>query len=359
MTIDGAMPSTCLLSKTALPAQQNHVGIIQMETNIDITIIIPIYNAEDYLSRCVDSVMANRDITMQVVLVDDGSADSSPQICDRYASRYENVMALHVQNGGPASAKNHGLRVAKGRYVAMIDSDDELCTDMLSSMVATADETNADICCCNYLERYEDGHVREFEYSNKVWTHDRTAAVRAFLRKEKIYTQCWTKIYRRRLIDDHKISNVEGISTDEDYIFNICCMVRANRVTVIDRPLYIYSMRDTSLSKDYFRTNISRFVDNRLLRFSIVEEMVSRWSPANHEDSVYSRLYYSNELLGHIALAPQMFGDPRTRKVMRYMRLHFFSVMRYHREIGLSMAGAWLMLLPTRLYMTYRKRKCQ
>lgn len=330
-----------------------------MNKNIDLTVIIPIYNAEDYLGRCVDSILSNMGITMQVVLVDDGSKDRSPQMCDEYAGKYDNVEVMHVKNGGPASAKNHGLKRALGRYVAMIDSDDEVKSDMLSTMVSTAMETDADICCCNYLERYEDGHIREFDYTGETWTLDRTHAVRAFLRKEKIYTQCWTKIYSRQLLTDHGISNEEGISTDEDYIFNIRAIVHAERVTVIDLPLYIYSMREASLSKDYFRSNISKFIDNRLLRFGIVEEMVNTYAPQNHDDAVYSRLYYTNELLGHIALSPEMFGDKRTQRVMGYMRRHFTAVLRYHREVGLSTAGAWLMLLPTQVYMKYRERKCK
>ena len=175
--------------------------------------------------------------------------------------------------------------------------------------------------------------------------------------KEKIYTQCWTKIYRRELLEGNRIRNVEGLKTDEDFIFNIHCFVHAEKTCVIDSPLYIYTIRETSLSKDYFNTNIDAYIDNRLLHFDIVEKLIDAYAPQNRDHAVFSRLYYSNELLGRIALFPDRFADKRTCGIIAYMRRHLFDMLKCHGRIGLSKIGALLFFMPATWYMRYRWKK--
>ena len=115
---------------------------------MDISVIIPIYNVEQYLKRCVDSVLSQQEISLEIILVDDGSTDSSGKICDDYASKNSNVRCLHIENSGPATAKNRGYDIAKGNYVAFIDSDDEIKHDMFSVMLKSGYQHNADIVCC-------------------------------------------------------------------------------------------------------------------------------------------------------------------------------------------------------------------
>ena len=325
--------------------------------SILLSVIIPVYNTQDYLERCVDGVLANRGISMEIILVDDGSTDASPSICDRYAANYPFVTVLHTPNAGPASAKNRGLDVARGSYVAMIDSDDEPAADMFVRMTAEALSNDADIVCCNYLERYEDGSTRAFGYTNKTVVLNHDEGVKHFLTKKGIYTQCWTKIYRREMLRRFGVRNVEGLKTDEDFIFNISCFVHAQRTCVIDLPLYIYSMRGTSLSKDYFNKDINAYIDNRLLRFDIVERELKTYAPRNLKHAVFSRLFYSNELLGRIALFPALYSDRRTRGVLRYMRRHILYALSVHRQVGFSIPGCLMLLLPSSIYMRYRKRK--
>ena len=95
-----------------------------MNDNIQLSVIIPVYNTQEYLERCVNGVIANKGINMEIILVDDGSTDASPSLCDNYSSKYDFIKAVHISNSGPATAKNMGLDIAKGKYVAMIDSDD-------------------------------------------------------------------------------------------------------------------------------------------------------------------------------------------------------------------------------------------
>lgn len=95
---------------------------------IDICVIIPVYNTEKYLQRCVNSVIRQQGVTIEIILVDDGSTDASPKICDDYAARYSFITAIHIQNSGPATAKNEKFKIAKGNYIALTDSDDKMVT---------------------------------------------------------------------------------------------------------------------------------------------------------------------------------------------------------------------------------------
>lgn len=293
---------------------------------------------------------------MEVILVDDGSTDGSPVLCDQYASRDPRFKVLHVPNGGPATAKNRGLELATGDYVAMIDSDDEVKDSMFVKLMQLASEQDADVVCCHYEERYDDGRMRQLTYTRRQYTFTRREALHEFLAKGLIHTQCWTKIYRRRLLVAHGIQNVGGLMTDEDFLFNMEVLSRADRVCVCDEPLYIYSMRSQSLSKDYYRAHIDSYIDNRLLHFKVMNELVDRYSPENKKDALFNCMYYSNELLGRIACVPEAFCSKKTCGVMCQMRRHLPYILCHHRSFGFSLPGTLLLLLPTTLYMRYRHR---
>jgi glycosyltransferase involved in cell wall biosynthesis len=93
---------------------------------MDASIIIPVFNTEKYLNRCVDSVIAQQEVSIEIILVDDGSTDTSSQICDDYSHKYEYIHTLHITNSGPATAKNEGMKIAQGDYIALTDSDDAM-----------------------------------------------------------------------------------------------------------------------------------------------------------------------------------------------------------------------------------------
>ena len=220
-----------------------------MNDNIQLSVIIPVYNTQEYLERCVNGVIANKSINMEIILVDDGSTDASPSLCDNYSSNYHFIKAVHISNSGPATAKNRGLEIARGEYVAMIDSDDEPKHDMFERMINAAKKNDADIVCCNYLERYDNGSTRTFNYTNETTVLDHYHGVEHFLMKKKIYTQCWTKIYRRRMLEQFGVRNVEGLKTDEDFIFNICSFVHAQKTCIVVPTLYIFYERNVIIKR--------------------------------------------------------------------------------------------------------------
>ena len=325
---------------------------------MDISVIIPIYNVEQYLKRCVDSVLRQKDVSLEVILVDDGSTDASGSICDDYASRHSHVTCVHVKNSGPSTAKNVGYDIAKGNYVAFIDSDDEIKPDMFCTMLKAGYSHNADIVCCNYIQVDEEGHISHTDHTGNEYVLTQDEALKAILIKDKIFSQCWTKIYKRQTMDDNHVRNTEGLKTEEDFIYNIQAFACSKTVCIVDKPLYIYTHRTKSLSKDYYRNHISQYIDNRILRLELVDNIIHDKFPHLQEYSTYHCIFYYNELIGRVCLFPDLYNDPRVHKVLAYIKRHSDILMLYHNKLGFSKVGAYLIkYLPDTIYLHYRLRK--
>jgi len=325
---------------------------------MEISVIIPVYNVEPYLKRCVDSVLCQENVSLEIILVDDGSTDSSGHICDEYAARHPNVKSLHITNSGPSTAKNVGYDIACGTYVAFIDSDDEIKPDMFSTMLQSGYEHNADIVCCNYIQVDEAGNISHTNHTGQEYVLTQDEALKAILIKDKIYSQCWTKIYKRETMDTHHVRNTEGLKTEEDFIYNIQAFACIKTVCIVDKPLYIYTHRSKSLSKDYYRNHISQYIDNRILRLELVDSIIHSKFPHLQEYSTYHCIFYYNELIGRICLFPQIYNDPRVQKVLSYIKKHPDVLMTYHQKLGFSKSGTWLIMhLPDVLYLHYRRWK--
>lgn len=320
-----------------------------------ISIVIPVYNTEKYLERCIESIV-NQDVTeKEIILVDDGSTDTSAEMCDNYAAQYPFIIAIHISNSGPATAKNVGFEYVTGDYVAFIDSDDKVYDDMFSKLLSLAYQYDADIVCCNYIQIDEEGNVSHTECSHKNYILNKEEGLKHLLMKDKIYSQCWTKIYKRRMLEEHKVLNIDGLKTDEDFIYNLHAFMHSDTICIADEPLYIYTCRKDSLSKDYFRKHIDQFIDNMLLRLGMVDQIIKDNFPELKEYSTFHCLMYYNELIGRIALFPNYYADCRVQKVFTYFRNNIDILYKYHTRCGLSKYGVLLLrFMPSVFYLHYR-----
>lgn len=325
---------------------------------MDVSVIIPVYNTEQYLANCVDSVLKQHGVSLEIILVDDGSTDSSPCICDKYAEEHNNITAIHIQNSGPATAKNEGLKLAKGNYIALTDSDDKMEPQMLNKMVTAGYTHNADIICCNYKQVDEQGNISHLNSTNQQYVLNHEEGLTHFFSKDKIYSQCWTKLYKRQMLQDHHIENDTGLRTDEDFIFNIKAFVHAQKTVIVDEPLYVYTHRENSLAHAYFKKNISQYIDNRIKRVQVTQDAVKNESEIVKEWSTVHIIMYYNELLGKVALFQEYYTDKRIIDIMRFIKLKKKILNKYYRLCGFSKKGLFLIsYLPTCVYMRYRKIK--
>ncbi len=327
---------------------------------MDVSVIIPVYNTEKYLSACIDSILRQEHVTLEIILVDDGSTDSSALICDKYAKKHSNIKAIHIANSGPATAKNEGLKHAQGNYIALTDSDDKMLPLMLSKMTAAGYKHHADIICCNYMQIDENGNQSFLQYSYKEYVLNHEEGFIHFFSKDKIYSQCWTKLYRRQMLADNHIANEPGLRTDEDFIFNIKAFSYAKTTAIVDEPLYEYTYREGSLAHNYFKKNIRQYIDNRIQRVKVTQEAVEQESNFVKEWSIVHIIMYYNELIGKVALFPNYYADKRVKEIFKYIKNNKDILKKYYKVCGFSNTGRLLITyLPNNIYMRYRKSKLQ
>lgn len=210
-----------------------------------ISVIVPVYNVEKYVEKCIESIVNQRYFDLEILLIDDGSTDSSGKICDRYQIRDKRIKVFHKENGGLSDARNYGMKLASGKYIIFIDSDDYLDIEMISLLYSELKESMADISVCGFYEVNEDGSILLKQHdSGKRVLLDRKEAVKAVVEDREINSYVWNKLFKRELF-----SGIEfpfGRYTQDIFImyqvFN-----HAEKVVEINRPLYYYLHRSTSI----------------------------------------------------------------------------------------------------------------
>ncbi|MDO4466475.1 MAG: glycosyltransferase [Bacillota bacterium] len=228
-----------------------------------ISIIVPVYNVEKYLECCLESLVNQTLSDIEIILVDDGSKDSSGQICDRYSLNYSNIKVLHIENGGPARARNKGLELAEGKYIGFVDSDDYVELNMFEELYKSAESNNSDIVMCSFY--INDGYsqttikmnCRELYNDNQDIKNNILS--RFYSKNNTGLYSIVNKIFKNSLIKDNNISFVEGRTYAEDTFFSFDSIKSSNTFSFLNKPFYHYRQVEGSLmhkkisSDAYFR----------------------------------------------------------------------------------------------------------
>ncbi|MBR3177415.1 glycosyltransferase [Candidatus Saccharibacteria bacterium] len=208
-----------------------------------VSIIIPAYNIDEYLSACLDSALSQDFSNYEIVVIDDGSTDNTPKISDEYAKKYENVITIHQKNSGLSSARNTGIKRAKGEYVALIDGDDIIAPNFLARLYQAVTKTNSDIAICNFQE-FSDT-IPAVSAPSKISVESRNEAVKKLLiQQENRDIIACNKLYKKEIF-----KNIEFPvgQLHEDTLTTYKLLAAANRVANIDDALYFYRKREGSI----------------------------------------------------------------------------------------------------------------
>ncbi len=233
-----------------------------------ITIIIPVYNTEKYLRKCLDSLLAQTYTNIEIVLVDDGSTDSSGKICDEYAEKYSHIKVIHKKNGGLSSARKAGAENAIGEFITIVDSDDWIEPDMIARMVATKLEKDVDLVICSYCREYENNsfpvHIfdgdKTFwgkEYQDKIYRRLYGPVDDEMKSPEKLDSlgSVCMKLYPKEIIKEADFIPTSEVGSAEDVLLNISILNKLNSAAYIDRPYYHYRKNSES-STSVYRSNL-------------------------------------------------------------------------------------------------------
>lgn len=229
-----------------------------MEKEKLISVIVASYNIEQYLPRCLDSLLAQTYSPLEIVVVDDGSTDKTPEICDRYAGENENIKVLHRENGGLSAARNSGLELASGDFIGFVDGDDWVEPSMYEEMLKACLRAGAQIATCSYREIGEG--ARDLEPTGDCVELSMEEALELFVygkSRYHIFNSVWSKLFKREIIRDIRFA--EGKSS-EDIMYTTWALTRASKCVVLDVPYYNY-MIDRSGSIMNVRLEERRFQD--------------------------------------------------------------------------------------------------
>ena len=223
------------------------------------SVIVPVYKVEQYLRPCIDSILGQTYKDFELILVDDGSPDACPQICDEYAQKYENVRCIHQKNGGLSCARNTGLSVASGEYVMFIDSDDYLANSNVLGLLAEKTTGNPDIVHYKNMEWLEaDGSVKDCSFDFNICTEGKTLdeIYCELIDNDAYYNSAWSKIIRREVLVENKIEFMSGLlGEDNEWYYNV--VMAAKQVVLLDEPLYVYRRRQSSITSSLTEKNLS------------------------------------------------------------------------------------------------------
>ena len=208
-----------------------------------LSIIVPVYNVEEYISKCLDSILKQSLKDFECLIIDDGSTDKSIEIAENLIGNDYRFTIYHKENGGLSDARNYGLDLAIGEYVCFVDSDDYIAKHMIEKTYIVAKENGSDITVFDMYYEYEDGHKELTKGANKKI---------AYYEEDKdllfINHSANNKIYRREFLEDKRF--IKGLAY-EDLAAIPVWLAKANNVTYVEEPLYFYMQRDKSISHSY------------------------------------------------------------------------------------------------------------
>ena len=242
-----------------------------------LSIIVPIYNVEQYLDRCIQSILNQTYQNLEIILVDDGATDCSGAIADSYAAKDKRIKVFHKENGGLSDARNYGLENVTGDYILFIDSDDFIVNIMCERLITVASSNNADIVSCNYyIYRGDDDisiHTMSVQYDQQTFTG--MDMLRYYLLKTEPFdlNVVWNKIFKLDLFNGVVPVRFPKGRVQEDNFTIFRLFLNANSIVTVNKPLYYYVQRAGSIMANFTR------------RFMI--------------DTIESHMYMSDYLMNH------------------------------------------------------------
>lgn len=231
-----------------------------MVNNEVISIIVPVYKVEQYLSRCIESVLCQTYPNFELILVEDGSPDGCGAICDDYAKKDPRVKVIHKKNEGVSIARKTGVASATGTYLMFLDSDDWYEENMVEVLYATVKEQDCDIAACNYFNNIGDKQTTSATGDKAIVVYGPKEALRELHIRNKIFTFMWNKIYKATLFEG--LNFAPGIIVGEDYQLNVQAIEKSSRIAYVDQAFYHYFFQTGSVCNAGYTEKHRRVLEN-------------------------------------------------------------------------------------------------
>lgn len=211
-----------------------------------VSVIIPVYNVEQYIDRCLETIVSQTYTNLEIILVDDGSMDSCPQKCDEWAKKDNRIKVTHKKNAGVGCARNTGLDIALGDYITFVDPDDYLSIDAIETMIKRITDDQSDLVIAQFMKVYSDSPPRLSAYT---WMHDTVISKDEAMgmigsKKQPIPVYLWSKLYRKQVFSGIRFNS---LNCGEDVYILPHVIDQCKKISLTDDVVYFYFQRDTSI----------------------------------------------------------------------------------------------------------------
>lgn len=293
-----------------------------------ISIIIPIYNVDEYLYRCLSSVACQTFKNFEVIMVNDGSTDDSADIAHGFDKNFKNFTLVHNEKKGVASARNLGIRLSKGEYIAFVDSDDYIDPNYLYRLYTAAKKNDADVSCCNYaLYNIESGFMHSIKVRKpRKGIYTNTKMAKRTVSDFSMRSYLWNKLWRRDLFVKYNIEFPEMYF--EDIATTARLLYLANKVVAINKCLYYYTLRDGSIVKSFTAEKLNDYVLSLaiLRRFFIDQE-------------VYKKMRFNHHRLASTMMFTNIYGLFQIHSANKNFKGYFKNLFNSSRSIMYIMSS--------------------
>lgn len=239
-----------------------------MDSNQLISIIIPAYNIDQYLARCLDSVLGQTYNNLEVIVISDGSVDGTNDIIKQYADADSRIKYILKQNTGVSDTRNKGLEIATGDYIGFVDGDDYVEPNMFEILYENMMKYDADISHCGYQMVFP-SKVVYYHGTDNLYQFNQQEGVEAIIKADLVEPGIWNKLYKREVVEQIRFD--ARLVESEDFLYNICAFKNCNKSVFVDKPLYHYILRNNSACTSAF--NIKK-TDNQILVMEILTELL-------------------------------------------------------------------------------------
>ena len=298
-----------------------------------ISIIVPVYRVEKYLDRCVQSIADQAYTNLEIILVDDGSPDHCPAICEAWAAKDSRVKVIHKENGGLSDARNAGMAIATGDLIGFVDSDDYIAPDMYQLLYENMVENQSDISACGVEMVWNDGTPTKMLTKAGCYVMETLEAMQAVVEESWLKQPVWYKLYKTCLVRD--IPFPVG-KYHEDVFWSYQAVGRARKVSVFDTPCYFYLQREGSIMGEGYSLRRLDALEAKQQRLEYLEQIFPSLANAARTDLLFACMH-------HGQLALQNLDDLRKKNVISKLE----SMVKQHSGKMVNMPAmykCWILL---------------
>ena len=258
-----------------------------------ISVIVPVYNVEQYLERCVDSIISQTYTNLEIILVNDGSTDNSGKLCDELAKKDERIRVIHKENGGLSDARNRGIDEAESDLVGFIDSDDYIDSDMYEVLLKNLNNTDADLSMCALYDVYN--NTPEAQVANKeTWELSSEQAIKMVMEAKILSVTAVNKLYRKSLFTDLKF---EVGKIAEDAFIMIKLLDKCEKIVATNEKKYYYVHRENSITTQKFSTKFLNVIEAYEQNSNIISEKYPKLKDVAQTRMNWAYFYVLDRLL--------------------------------------------------------------